>query len=118
MAPSVDSATTIPVMSVDGNGDPEKGLGSSGKDEPLSEKASAAGPAPATPAIDPPPDGGAQAWRVVLGAFCGLFVSFGWINCKVPCSVRMHEPNKMLTSCRHRSLPRLLPNSPTERVLH
>ncbi|KAB8260457.1 major facilitator superfamily domain-containing protein [Aspergillus pseudonomiae] len=28
-----------------------------------------------------PPDGGFKAWMVVLGAFCGLFVSFGWINC-------------------------------------
>ncbi|KAI1609011.1 MFS transporter, MCP family, solute carrier family 16, member 10 [Exophiala viscosa] len=27
------------------------------------------------------PDGGAKAWTVVLGAFCCLFVSFGWINC-------------------------------------
>jgi hypothetical protein len=26
------------------------------------------------------PDGGAQAWMAVLGAFCCLFVSFGWIN--------------------------------------
>ncbi|KAE8380005.1 major facilitator superfamily domain-containing protein [Aspergillus bertholletiae] len=30
---------------------------------------------------DAPPDGGFKAWMVVLGAFCGLFVSFGWINC-------------------------------------
>ncbi|KNG80731.1 monocarboxylate permease [Aspergillus nomiae NRRL 13137] len=29
-----------------------------------------------------PPDGGFKAWMVVLGAFCGLFVSFGWINCE------------------------------------
>ncbi|KAL6856398.1 major facilitator superfamily domain-containing protein [Trichoderma novae-zelandiae] len=27
------------------------------------------------------PDGGLQAWLVVLGAFFGLFVSFGWTNC-------------------------------------
>ncbi|KAL6251783.1 hypothetical protein RBB50_001993 [Rhinocladiella similis] len=27
------------------------------------------------------PDGGTQAWLTVLGAFCGLFVSFGWTNC-------------------------------------
>ncbi|EIT76793.1 monocarboxylate transporter [Aspergillus flavus] len=32
-------------------------------------------------APDAPPDGGLKAWMVVLGAFCGLFVSFGWINC-------------------------------------
>lgn len=27
------------------------------------------------------PDGGLQAWLVVFGGWCGLFVSFGWINC-------------------------------------
>jgi hypothetical protein len=25
-------------------------------------------------------DGGLQAWSAVAGAFCCLFVSFGWIN--------------------------------------
>lgn len=27
------------------------------------------------------PDGGLEAWLVVLGGFCCLFCSFGWINC-------------------------------------
>ena len=27
------------------------------------------------------PDGGLEAWLVVAGAFCGVFCSFGWINC-------------------------------------
>lgn len=27
------------------------------------------------------PDGGLDAWLVVLGGFCCLFCSFGWINC-------------------------------------
>ncbi|KAI9788212.1 MAG: hypothetical protein M1816_007064 [Peltula sp. TS41687] len=33
--------------------------------------------------IDPSsfPDGGFEAWLVVLGSFCCLIVSFGWINC-------------------------------------
>ncbi|KAJ5868812.1 hypothetical protein N7534_003365, partial [Penicillium rubens] len=81
--PSIDSATTTPAVSVHGNNDPEKGIAPSEKHEapPPTEKSIAAGPAPATPVIGPPPDGGAQAWLVVLGAFCGLFVSFGWINC-------------------------------------
>jgi hypothetical protein len=30
---------------------------------------------------EPFPDGGLNAWLVVLGAFFGLFVSFGWTNC-------------------------------------
>jgi hypothetical protein len=29
----------------------------------------------------PPPDGGLQAWLAVLGGFCVVFASFGWINC-------------------------------------
>lgn len=28
-----------------------------------------------------PPDGGAKAWLAVLGAWCCLFCTFGWINC-------------------------------------
>lgn len=27
-----------------------------------------------------PPDGGATAWLVVLGAWCTAFCSFGWLN--------------------------------------
>lgn len=37
---------------------------------------------PETPGLGPPPDGGLQAWLTVLAGFCGLFVSFGWINCR------------------------------------
>jgi hypothetical protein len=35
----------------------------------------------ASPVVSMPPDGGLQAWLVVAGGFCSLFVSFGWINC-------------------------------------
>jgi hypothetical protein len=35
----------------------------------------------AASAPSPPPDGGLQAWLVVLGGFCLVFASFGWINC-------------------------------------
>ncbi|KAF4629096.1 hypothetical protein G7Y89_g9054 [Cudoniella acicularis] len=28
----------------------------------------------------PPPDGGFNAWLVVFGAWCGFFVTFGWMN--------------------------------------
>ncbi|KAJ2975248.1 hypothetical protein NQ176_g5629 [Zarea fungicola] len=38
---------------------------------------------PATSGPDPnaPPDGGLSAWTTVLGGFCCVFASFGWINC-------------------------------------
>lgn len=32
--------------------------------------------------ISSAPDGGLQAWLVVLGAWCSSFVSYGWINSK------------------------------------
>ena len=38
-------------------------------------------PAPAGPDPNDFPDGGLQAWLVVLGGFCTVFASFGWINC-------------------------------------
>jgi hypothetical protein len=28
------------------------------------------------------PDGGFEAWLVVVGGFCAIFSSFGWINCE------------------------------------
>ena len=36
----------------------------------------------AAPAVDVSqfPDGGTKAWLTVVGGFCCLFVSFGWIN--------------------------------------
>jgi len=39
--------------------------------------------APYNPWTDPSsfPDGGTQAWLTVLGGFCCLFNSWGWINC-------------------------------------
>lgn len=41
-------------------------------------------PTQGPPAIFDPrnnPDGGLKAWLCVLGGFCVLFCSFGWINC-------------------------------------
>lgn len=46
--------------------------------------------------IDPDsyPDGGIEAWTVVFGGFCALFVSFGWINCEfsLPLTVSTSAP--------------------------
>ena len=40
--------------------------------------------------IDPDsyPDGGIEAWTVVFGGFCALFVSFGRINCELSAPLR------------------------------
>ncbi|OAX79793.1 hypothetical protein ACJ72_05887 [Emergomyces africanus] len=51
-------------------------------DEDIERKALEDG-SPTNPVIDPTafPDGGVEAWTVVLGGFCALFASFGWITC-------------------------------------
>ncbi|PVH96861.1 MFS general substrate transporter [Periconia macrospinosa] len=36
---------------------------------------------PNTGEIGPPPDGGTTAWLAVVGGWCCLFASFGWITC-------------------------------------
>lgn len=52
------------------------------------------------------PDGGFQAWRVVLGGFCCMFCSFGWINCKFQRAVTFEVANM---AQRHWHIPGLLP---------
>lgn len=51
------------------------------------------GPPPG--AFDPRqnPDGGLKAWLCVLGGFCALFCSFGWINW----CVGLHTPSHTTT---------------------
>ncbi|PGH32708.1 hypothetical protein GX50_04490 [[Emmonsia] crescens] len=51
-------------------------------DEDTETQKPEAGP-PENPVIAPSafPDGGVEAWTVVFGGFCALFVSFGWITC-------------------------------------
>lgn len=52
------------------------------------------------------PDGGLQAWLVVLGAFFGLFISFGWTNCMF---YAVSATNRMADrSQRCRRVPRIL----------
>jgi hypothetical protein len=34
------------------------------------------------PSLDTFPDGGWEAWLMVVGGFCTVFSSFGWINCE------------------------------------
>lgn len=61
-------------------GDAEKATGTQSDADASIEKSDI--PAAGPPGPGPPPDGGLNAWMAVLGGFCGLFVSFGWINCK------------------------------------
>jgi hypothetical protein len=51
------------------------------------------------------PDGGLQAWIVVLGGFCCMVCSFGWINCKLQ-KIPTFEVANMAQ--RHWRIPRLL----------
>jgi hypothetical protein len=52
------------------------------------DKSDGVGPAPPQPGGPPPgmaphqfPDGGFDAWLVVFGGWCGLFCTFGLVNC-------------------------------------
>ncbi len=77
----------------------------------------------ATPSIMSPdafPDGGLQAWLVVLGAFCCLFCSFGWINCKKKSarwSFKVDSDTDREPYRRYRSVSKLLPNESAAGVL-
>ena len=64
------------------------------------------------------PEGGLEAWTVVLGAACGIWVSFGWINCE-------HFNERTLRGLvlviltfvnRHRGVSRILSNTSAEGV--
>ena len=74
-----ESDQTIPTMG------PKQDAEKFGTSSPASEPVDgdpATSPIPPNP-MDPSsfPDGGKEAWTVVFGGFCALFVSFGWINC-------------------------------------
>jgi hypothetical protein len=45
-------------------------------------------PSPPETASNEFPDGGLRAWLVVVGAFFGLFTSFGWTNCEQPAIIQ------------------------------
>jgi hypothetical protein len=91
--------------------------------------------APSPPVFDPRdnPDGGFDAWLVVLGAFCCMFCSFGWINCEsllllpstayyiaTSATTRLdcgHLPfDGILIDYRHWSIPRILSDTSTKRT--
>lgn len=91
--------------------------------------------APSPPVFDPRdnPDGGFDAWLVVLGAFCCMFCSFGWINCesllpipstayyiaisattRLDCGHLLYDG--ILIDHRHWSVPRILSDTSIERT--
>ncbi|KAL9110111.1 MAG: hypothetical protein Q9227_005305 [Pyrenula ochraceoflavens] len=76
------SGPITPTLSIVERTDSQAAHQISEKDVESAEK----GNTPARPPLglmDPSsfPDGGIKAWSCVLGGFCALFVSFGWINC-------------------------------------
>lgn len=66
--------TTIPSMP---EGKPEA------EEEPLPESGTALKIKSTGPNPDDYPDGGFEAWMVVVGGFCAIFCGFGWINCEL-----------------------------------
>lgn len=79
-ASAMKDITDDPEKGVDDaeNSNTEESQNTSTEGAPQKPESPAAGP----PGLGPPPDGGLQAWLTVLAGFCGLFVSFGWINCR------------------------------------
>ena len=87
-------------------------------DSDLEKANSSEDPKPAFAGFDPSsfPDGGLQAWLVVSGAFCCLFCSFGWVNCK-PTSRPLDFSNILrLWLFRYRCFPSLLSDPSTEQL--
>lgn len=79
-----------------------------GQTLPPSEKPDqeAAAPPPAAPGPGAFPDGGLRAWLVVLGGFCTIFASFGWINCKPFCVLIRHHTDRRKASVFSRHITR------------
>jgi hypothetical protein len=63
----------------------------------------------------PPPDGGFEAWLSVVGGFCIVFASFGWINCKSITTKLLNFLNADFF--RYWCLPRLLSTKSAEIIL-
>lgn len=57
------------------------------------------------------PDGGTAAWLVILGNWCTMFCSFGWVNSTSAIRMRFEGLQTLTVSApRHRDLPGLLLN--------
>ena len=73
-----DLNTGVPINSTPPSSNEEK------EDELDVEQGASSKPQTAAGVFDPRqnPDGGVKAWLCLLGGFCTLFCSFGWINCE------------------------------------
>lgn len=56
--------------------------------------------------VPPPPDGGLEAWLVVVGAWCTSFCSFGWVNSESDLSSRTE--GRIVNNYRYWNLSELL----------
>jgi hypothetical protein len=111
--------TVRPKSPADGYGSTSSAYPSDGSrrtsDEEKAVGAEASAPASAPkPAGGEPPDGGWEAWSVVVGVWCISFCSFGWVNSEFlfvfhslrgwcPCTAA----NRLL-AVRHRHIPGVL----------
>ncbi|RKU43332.1 hypothetical protein DL546_004135 [Coniochaeta pulveracea] len=64
-----EKATSIPDVDLENASNPE-----------LKEEGQAPPPDESNVEVEAP-EGGTKAWLSLLGAFCAMFVSFGWVNC-------------------------------------
>lgn len=98
------NAAIFPETEVEAEADIEKAKGSS---------------APTPGGFNPAdfPDGGRQAWLTVLGGWCCLFCSFGWVNCESTSLFgKLPEFVEVLTKVRYRNLPRILSGTSARRL--
>lgn len=85
-------------VSVEGHSDSDGQFATSRTADTDVEKSVAPGQ-PKTPGeLDPnnPPDGGLEAWTVVLGGFLIIFSSFGWINCEIFDPNHLHGTTRLI----------------------
>ena len=88
LASSADSQMTGITLQTAGQEQDNNNSGGFADKDSVTEQPDEEAAAPAGYKSDAP-DGGVQAWLVVLGAWCTSFCSFGWLNSESIASVSM-----------------------------